>query len=149
MISGSTWSTCSYAGAESDLGGPAEVTEQGDGGRREVARRGQLDHRLERLGRQVAAGSAGLDPRRRLGARAGGGHPQRQPHTPFNSQGVALPSIGIFQNPAAVCQSMRRALRDRRLTLACRQALRQPARRRAPAAASGNCRDAVAPAPLA
>ena len=25
--------------------------------------------------------------------------------TLFNSQGVALPSIGIFRNPAAVCQS--------------------------------------------
>jgi len=25
--------------------------------------------------------------------------------TLFNSQGVALPSVGIFRNPAAVCQS--------------------------------------------
>ena len=47
---------------------------------------------------------AGLDSRRAVGAGAGIGTPNAN-LTLFNSQGVALPSIGIFRNPAAVCQS--------------------------------------------
>ena len=47
---------------------------------------------------------AGLDSRRAVGARDGIGTPNAN-LTLFNSQGVALPSIGIFRNPAAVCQS--------------------------------------------
>ena len=47
---------------------------------------------------------AGLDPGRGLGA----GHRCGSPNvnlTLFDFQGRALPSIGIFRNPAAVCES--------------------------------------------
>jgi hypothetical protein len=36
--------------------------------------------------------------------RARAGRPAREPATLFNFEGAALPSIGIFQNPADVCE---------------------------------------------
>ena len=50
------------------------------------------------------ASRAGRWPRAHPGEAGGIGTPNAN-LTLFNSQGVALPSIGIFRNPAAVCQS--------------------------------------------